>query len=88
VRSSQPLLVHLLRPAFTTAGKVEVAPEKMRARHDAQVKLALAQGPVALVVLRGAHDLSDSVRRLVPGCGYLRVTSKLYRGLAEARAGR
>jgi hypothetical protein len=53
----------------------------MRARHDAQVKLAMTQGPVALLLLGGAHDLSDSVRRLAPGCEYVRVTTWLYREL-------
>lgn len=50
--------------------------EKVQARHDAQVKAALGRGPFALVVLGGAHDLSDSVRRLGGGrCEYVRVTT-------------
>jgi hypothetical protein len=32
----------------------------------------------ALIVLGGGHDLSDSVRRLAPGCEYLPVTPRAY----------
>jgi hypothetical protein len=46
-------------------------------RHDPQVKAVLDNGPFALIVLGGAHDLGDSVRRLGGGhCEYIRVTTK------------
>ena len=50
-------------------------PEKIKARHDAQVKAASNEGPVGFVILGGSHDLSESVRRM-GGCEYLRVTTK------------
>jgi hypothetical protein len=53
---------------------------KNEARHDAQVKAALDNGPCALVILGGGHDLSASVRRLGKGkVEYLRVTTTRYR---------
>jgi hypothetical protein len=49
----------------------------LAARHDAQVRAVLDNGPFALIVLGGAHDLSDSVRRLGGGhCEYIRVTTR------------
>ena len=42
------------------------------ARHDGQVKRALAAGPCAVLVLGGGHDLSASIRRLGGGTGDLR----------------
>jgi hypothetical protein len=35
-------------------------------------------GPVAVIVLGGAHDLSESVKRLAPGAESLRVTTAQY----------
>jgi hypothetical protein len=50
----------------------------MEARHDFEVKAALATGPVALLVLGANHDLAASVRRLAGGAAeYLRVTTKM-----------
>ena len=44
------------------------------------VRAALASGRFALIVLGGAHDLSEEVRRQAPGrCEYLRVTTRRYR---------
>jgi hypothetical protein len=40
----------------TKDGNVRLDPEKLRARHDAQVKAVLAKGGVGVVVLGGAHD--------------------------------
>src|SRR5262249_45319664 len=52
---------------------------KAGARHDYQVKAALAGGPVAFAILGGAHHLSDSVRRLGGGAvEYARVTTAAY----------
>jgi hypothetical protein len=50
---------------------------KLSARHDGQVQAALKGGPFALVILGGAHDLTQSVRRYVGGpCEYMRVTTR------------
>lgn len=69
-------LMDQARPV-TPAGKVRLEPDKVKAREDAQVGSALARGPFALVILGGAHDLSDSVRRLGGGrCQYTRVTTR------------
>jgi hypothetical protein len=57
-----------------------------RAREDAQVKAALASGPVSVIVLGGGHDLSDSVRRVGGGTvEYLRVTTRGYVEADRAR---
>lgn len=67
-------------------GTVRFDPEKVEARHDGQVRRALAAGPCAVLVLGGAHDLSASVRRLGGGSTeYIRVTPKRY---AAATGGR
>src|SRR4051794_3190306 len=50
-------------------------PAAVRDRHDAEVRAALASGPVALVILGGAHNLADSVRRLGGDVEYVRVTT-------------
>jgi hypothetical protein len=58
--------------------------EKRKAREDAQVKAVLERGGLALIVLGGSHDLSDSVRRLGQGrCEYMRVTTRRYKEFAE-----
>jgi hypothetical protein len=38
-----------------------ITPATLEARHDAQIRAVLKNGPLALIVLGGAHDLSDSV---------------------------
>jgi hypothetical protein len=59
-------------------GTVRIDPAALEARHDALVKLALASGPVAVLVLGANHDLTASVRRLGGGTAeYLRVTTKM-----------
>jgi hypothetical protein len=45
-------------------GMVLLDPSLNEARHDAQVKRAVAAGKCSVMVLGGAHDLSDSVRKL------------------------
>jgi len=63
---------------------VKFDPLKIEARHDAQVKAVIKEGPVAVIVLGGSHDLSASVRRLGGGnCEYLRVTRKRFKEMAE-----
>lgn len=62
-------------------GTVRFDPDRVEARHDGQVRRALAAGPVAVLVLGGAHDLSASVRRLGDGTTeYIRLTPKRYAG--------
>jgi Tfp pilus assembly protein PilO len=69
---------------ISPSGGVKLDPVKLEARHDAQVKATMKEGPVAVIVLGGSHDLSASVRRLGGGnCEYLRVTTKRFRELAE-----
>jgi hypothetical protein len=64
----------------TPDGRVRADPRKVEARHDSQVRAALASGPCAFVILGGDHDLSASVRRLGGGSAeYLRVTTRAYR---------
>lgn len=63
-------------------GQIRFDREKVRARNDAQVKTVLDKGPFGLVILGGAHDLSESVRRH-PGCEYVRVTTKRFREVGE-----
>jgi hypothetical protein len=58
----------------------------MKARDDAIVKNALANGePVVVILLGGGHDLAESVRAVDPRCGYIRVTTAK---VAELMGGR
>lgn len=69
---------------ISPSGGVKLDPVKIEARHDAQVKAVMKEGPVAVIVLGGAHDLSSSVQRLGGGnCEYLRVTPKRFREIGE-----
>jgi hypothetical protein len=52
---------------ITPDGRVQLDPKDVMARHDGQVRLVLGKGPLALIVLGGAHDPSDSARRLGDG---------------------
>jgi hypothetical protein len=56
-------------------GKVRLDPAKGEARHDGQVKAALASGPCSLLIRGGAHDLSASVGRFGGTTEYLRVST-------------
>jgi len=48
------------------------------------VKARTAQGPFGLIVLGGAYDLTDSVRRLGGGkCEYIRVTTRRHQEFGE-----
>jgi hypothetical protein len=65
------------------AGRFRLDPAKLKALHDGQVKAALKGGVFALVILGGAHDLSESVRSHAGGlCEYLRVTTRGYQVFA------
>jgi hypothetical protein len=64
-------------------GRFRLDPAKLSARHSGQVRAALKDGTFALVILGGAHDLSESVRRHAGGlCEYLRVTTGGYQEFA------
>jgi len=69
---------------ITPDNKVKLDPGKVKARQDAQVKVVLDKGAFGLIVLGGAHDLSDSVRRLGQGrCEYIRVTMRCLKEFSE-----
>ncbi len=69
----------------TPDGKVRIDPAKVEARHDGQVKRALASGPCSLLILGGAHDLSASVQRHGGGTTeYVRVTTRRLRQVSGA----
>jgi hypothetical protein len=54
---------------------MRITPATLTARHDAQV---------GLIVLGGAHDLSESVRRLGGGhCEYIRVATRWFVEVSE-----
>lgn len=65
-----------------TDNKIKFDRDKVRAREDAQVKAVLDKGPFGLIILGGAHDLSDSVRQHV-GCEYIQVTTKRFKEFAD-----
>jgi hypothetical protein len=60
-----PVALEAANPVSPEA-RVKMDPRKVRAREDARVKGLLEGGPVAVIVLGGAHDLSASVRALAP----------------------
>jgi hypothetical protein len=63
-------------------GQLRHDPATLEARHDGQVRRALASGPCCLLILGGAHDLSASMRRLANGTAeYIRITTKQYKEL-------
>jgi hypothetical protein len=64
-------------------GAVGLDAARVEARHDGQVKRALASGTCSVLVLGGAHDLSASVRRLGGGnAEYIRVTTRRFKQVA------
>jgi hypothetical protein len=57
---------------------------KIEARQDAQAKRLLDGGRFALIILGGAHDLSDNLDRLSGGkAEYVRVATREWREVAE-----
>lgn len=68
---------------ITPDGAVRIEEKKLEARHDAQLRELVVAGPVCVIVLGGAHDLSQSVRRAGNGWEYLRVTTAAYREIGE-----
>jgi hypothetical protein len=77
-------LLDAARP-ITEKGEVKPDPERVKARQDAQVRAALQSGPLAVIVLGGSHDLSESVRGAPGRCEYIRLTTKRYREVAEEK---
>jgi hypothetical protein len=58
-------------------------PAAVRAREDAMAKrLAAAKEPIVVVLLGGAHDLSEPLSKHAPRAGYVRVTTHGYREAA------
>jgi hypothetical protein len=68
---------------ISPSGGVKLDPVKLEARHDAQVKAMMKEGPVAVIVLGGSHDLTASIKRFRGSCEYLRVTTKRFKEIAE-----
>ena len=68
-------------------GMVRFDPGKVAAREAGIVETAMRHGPVAVVVLGGAHDLTEQARR-VGGrtCEYIRVTTRRYAEVARGVA--
>ena len=48
---------------ISPSGNVKFDSQKLELRHDAQVKAIMKEGPVAVIVLGGANDLTKSVQR-------------------------
>jgi len=59
-------------------GKVVLDTKIIGAREDAIVRNLLKQQGTVYLVLGGAHDLSDNIKRLSKDCGYIVVTPKGY----------
>jgi hypothetical protein len=68
---------------ISPSGGVNLDPVKLEARHDAHVKATMKEGPVAVIVLGGSHDLTASIQRFNGSCEYLRVTTKRFKEIAE-----
>ncbi|MFH1924590.1 MAG: Gfo/Idh/MocA family oxidoreductase [Planctomycetota bacterium] len=66
---------HLGNVAYRTGKKLDG--EVIEARQDAQVRAMIGDGRFALVILGGAHDLAENVRKLAGRDGeYARVTTR------------
>jgi hypothetical protein len=65
-------------------GEIIFDPVKFAASEDGIVKAVTAKRGLALIVLGGDHDLSDSIRRVGSGrCEYIRVTTGRYKYFAD-----
>ncbi len=68
---------------LTQGGSLQFNRAAMEKREDAQVQ-RLMQDDVSVVVLGGAHDLSNNLRRLAPGsCRYMTVATRSYARFSE-----
>ena len=64
-------------------GAVALDQNRIEARQDAQAKRLLGAGKIALIILGGAHDLSDNLDRLSGGkAEYIRVATKQWQEFA------
>lgn len=69
---------------IAAGGLIQFNAQKIQARRDAIVTNVLNEGPCALLILGGEHDLTDNVRRVSGGtCEYIRVTLKRYKEVSE-----
>jgi len=66
-------------------GTLKLDPAKLEARHDGQVKAALASGPVSFIVLGAAHDLPPNIQKLDGSTEYIRVTTNSVARFADRR---
>ena len=74
----------MCREGVATGWSVVLDPDKIEARQDAQARRLLDGGRFALIVLGGAHDLSDNLDRLSRGqAEYIRAAPKGWRKVAE-----
>lgn len=65
-------------------GTVTLDRQKIEERQDGQVRLLLNSGPFSVIVLGGAHELSDNVERLSGGkAEYIRVEVEAWENVAE-----
>jgi hypothetical protein len=55
--------------ALEAAKPIRPEPAKLEARHEAQVRAALASGPVVVIVLGASHDLSAAVEQFGGAAG-------------------
>ena len=70
----------LTNPLLPDGTLRKVAPEAIEKREDHMVRQVLRTGGNAVVILGGAHDLSDNIRRLGNGrLGLITVTTRAYR---------
>lgn len=64
-------------------GGVVLDRRKIETRQDAQVRRLLQADRCSLVILGGAHDLSDNIDRISCGtCEYVKITTRWYREFA------
>lgn len=68
---------------ITPDGSVRIEENKLEVRHDAQLQELKKAGPVSVIVLGGAHDLTGSIQRAGISWESLRVTTKGYREAGE-----
>jgi len=65
-------------------GKVSIDQGKNEAREDAQLRILLNGDPLSVVVLGGAHDLSDNMRRMPDAkAEYIRVEYQAWKQITE-----
>jgi hypothetical protein len=69
---------------ITPDGRLRFDKAMEKAREDACVRIATAEGPLAVILLGGAHNLADSIRRVARGrCEYIRVTTRRFKEISE-----